>query len=317
MSKCIVTVPKLNKRNAVPSSLADKAGIVGIANKGFAFEGSEIANITNPSLGRWYKDRDNYFYWGGGLNVIEDIIPPSEPDNTAMDNGSVLPVVKRKIEQVINVFETGSAKGNYAAISKHADYTDPDTKTKIVQVTYGRSQTTEFGNLKALIQDYVNDKGEYASQLQPYLNRIGFKPSLATDAIFCQALINAGANDPIMKKSQDDFFDSKYYGPAYSWFLINGFALPLSLLVIYDSYIHSGSILAFLRKKFATSVPSHGGEEKEWLANYVNARYNWLANHSSDLLRKTVYRPQCFKDQIKNNNWGLSQPINAHGVIIS
>lgn len=296
--------------------MTDKAGIVGTVNRGFTFEGSEIPNIIDPSLGRWYKDRDNYFYWGGGLNVIEDQTPAPEPDNTAMDNSSVLPAVKRKIEQVINVFETGSAKGDYSAISKYADYTDPDTKTRIVQVTYGRSQTTEFGNLKALILDYVNDGGVYANQFQPYVNRIGFKPSLATDAVFCKALVDAGTSDPIMKKCQDDFFDSKYYNPAHSWFLINGFTMPLSLLVIYDSYIHSGSILSFLRKKFATAVPSHGGDEKEWISNYVSARHTWLANHSNELLRKTVYRTQCFKDQILINNWDLSQPINAHGVTI-
>src|SRR6185436_13257053 len=114
-------------------------------------------------------------------------------------------------------FETGSAEGNYATLVKLKDYNDPETKKPIVQITYGRSQTTEFGHLKALIQDYIDKHGTSAHILNPYLNKIGKKPSLATDEIFCNALKNAGKHDPIMKACQDGLFESKYYQPAFSW----------------------------------------------------------------------------------------------------
>ncbi len=317
MTKCVVTATKLNKRNAVPHSLSDKAGIVGVVNKGFAFEATEVPGINDPLLGKWFKDRDNYFYWGGALSIVEEEEPEQEPDTTPLDNLAILPAIKRKIEQVINIFETGSAAGNYAAISRYADHTDPATGNKIVQVTYGRSQTTEFGNLKALLEDYIADGGAFAAQLQPYMARIGKKPSLATDATFCQALIDAGKKDPIMKASQDSFFDAKYYQPAFSWFSVNGFKQPLSMLVIYDSFIHSGSIPSFLRKRFPTRVPVAGGSEQEWITNYVNTRHDWLANHTNALLQKTAYRTQCFKDQLKSGNWQLAGTINAHGVVIT
>lgn len=318
MSRCIVTAPKLNKRKSVPATLSDKSNIAGTVAKGFTFDADEIIGVRDANLGKWYRDRDSFYYWGGGIAVLEEhIVNDGLVDNTVMDNISITPIIKRKIEQVINVFETGSAVGDYAALVKYPDYSDPETKTRIVQITFGRSQTTEFGNLRALVEDYIASNGTYADKLMPYISRIGKKPSLATDTVFCQALKNAGATDPLMKISQDRLFDIKYYQPAHSWFAVNGFSMPLSLLVIYDSFIHSGSVLAFLRKRFASVVPASGGNEQEWISNYVDARHDWLANHSSDLLRKTIYRTSCFKAQIKNDNWDLSKIIDAHGRNIS
>jgi len=321
MLQLIVTSARLNKRRFIPASLPDPTSISGTVNKGFTFLGEEIKTLPNPALGTWYKDRDNNFYWGGGLTVISEIPEDNDeeistPDNTLMEHSAITPVVKKKIEQVVNAFETGSATGKYDVLVKYRDYADPETKTTIVQVTFGRSQTTEFGHLKALVHDYINSKGKNADQLLPYLDRIGRKPSLATDEAFCAALKDAGKNDPVMKSCQDQLFEIKYYQPAYNWFSVNGFTLPLSMLVIYDSTIHSGSIPRFLRKRFPTVVPASGGYEKEWIANYVDAREKWLATHSNPLLHPTVYRTHCFKKQIEQNNWDLAQSVIANGVTI-
>ena len=223
---------------------------------------------------------------------------------------------KRKIIQVINVFETGTITGNYSNISIYAD--GPVINgSRIKQITYGRSQTTEYGVLKILIEQYIANNGQYSGQLQPYVNKIGKQPSLCTDSLFKSLLKNAGQNDPVMKSTQDTFFDQIYYQPAFKWFTSMKFTLPLSLLVIYDSFIHSGTILAFLRQRFPESVPVNGGDEKKWITQYVNARHDWLAHHSNKILRNTVYRPICFEKAIAQNNWDLALPINANGTIIS
>jgi chitosanase len=313
-----VKVKRLNKRKRVPKSLPDASGIVGVVLEGFTFQGEEVSSASDSSDEKWYKDRDDNFYWGGGITVEEVIIPePEEPDNIILEESpTITPVTKRKIEQVINAFETGSAEGNYATLVKLKDHKDPATNTTIVQVTYGRSQTTEFGHLKALVQDYVDSHGQFAGDLKPYLNRIGKKPGLATDDVFCTALKKAGKNDPIMRDCQDRLFESKYYQPAMSWFLQQGFRHPLSMLVIYDSKIHSGGMLAFLRRRFSTVPPIKGGNEMEWIANYVKVRDEWLASHSNPLLRNTIYRTNCFKEQLSQHNWDLSQSIRANGVMI-
>ncbi len=70
MSQLQVIVKRLNKRTAIPSSFADK-NIIGAVQQGYSFEGNEIKDIPDPSLGKWYEDRDGYYYWGGGLIVLD------------------------------------------------------------------------------------------------------------------------------------------------------------------------------------------------------------------------------------------------------
>ncbi|WP_310559704.1 chitosanase [Flavobacterium sp.] len=220
-----------------------------------------------------------------------------------------------KISQTVNVFETGSINGKYDAISIYAD--GPIIGgNRIKQITYGRSQTTEYGVLKILVQQYIANNGLYANAMKPYVAKIGKQPSLCTDAVFKNALKNAGKLDPIMRTTQDSFFDQLYYQPAFTWFSSMMFTQPLSLLVIYDSYIHSGSILPFLRNKFPASVPKNGGDEKTWIKQYVAVRDEWLRFHSNTVLRNTVYRTECFQDAINKNNWDLSQTINANGTMV-
>jgi chitosanase len=228
----------------------------------------------------------------------------------------ISPPIKNKIEDIVNVFESGSINGNYGTLVKFKDYTDPLTHTNLVQITFGRSQTTEFGNLKGLLKMYVESNGQYAHELENYINRVGKKPSLSTDKVFCDTLIKAGKNDPVMKTCQDDFFDSYYFLPAYSWFHQMGFTLPLSMLVIYDSEIHSGGVPDFLRKRFPEKPPVKGGDEKTWIKQYVDVRHQWLKTHSKKILQGTVYRTQCFKTQIQNDNWYLTGVVRANGINI-
>lgn len=219
---------------------------------------------------------------------------------------------KLKIERVVNVFETGTPAGHYGQVTLL-----DDGPGNIRQVTYGRSQTTEFGNLKELIQAYIQNNGTFASQFAAYVNKIGQQPSLASDANFISLLKNSAAQDPIMKSTQDSFFDKRYYQPAFTWFTDNGFTQALSLLVIYDSYIHSGSIRSDIRNTFPESPPAKGGDEKVWITKYVDAREHWLSTRSNPIVQATVYRTQCFRQQIAHNNWDLSQVVNANGTNVN
>lgn len=221
---------------------------------------------------------------------------------------------KDKILKVLNVFETGSTQGKYDNISIYKDGTV--NGQKVYQITYGRSQTTEYGNLKRLIELYITRNGIFAGAFKPYVNKIGKVPSLRTDVAFKKLLKQAANEDLIMRTTQDEFFDMYYYQPAFNWFAGQKFTTALSLLVIYDSYIHSGSIPDFLRKKFAERTPFNGGNEQTWIKQYVDVRHKWLSEHSNTILQKTIYRTNCFKNQIKNNNWDLAKDINANGIIV-
>jgi chitosanase len=216
---------------------------------------------------------------------------------------------KRICEQVINVFETGKSEGDYGALVIFAD-----GPHDIHQITYGRSQTTEYGNLDKLVRMYVDANGTFSEELRPFIGQIGVTP-LEDNKEFKQLLRDAGRKDPVMQRMQDDFFDQRYFEPAMRWADANEFVLPLSAMVIYDSFIHSGSILDFLRKRFPEAPPAKGGNEKTWIQQYVDVRQNWLATHPRKIVQNTVYRTQCFKGEIARDNWDLSQvPINANGV---
>lgn len=215
---------------------------------------------------------------------------------------------KSKILQVVNVFETGSKQGKYDTLVVYAD-----GKNNSKQITYGRSQTTEQGNLKALLQLYVAKKGKFANEFKPYILDLGKKP-LWDNTKFKNLLRKSAREDEVMKLSQDEFFDTLYYQPALHFFEKNKFAQALSLLVIYDSFIHSGSVPAFLRERFPENIPVNGGDEKKWIKQYVDIRHSWLEFHKRTILRKTIYRTQCFKNQIKSDNWNLSKEIIANSV---
>jgi len=218
--------------------------------------------------------------------------------------------IKNKIQKIVNVFESGTPDGDYGCVSLY-----DDGPNQIKQITYGKSQTTEWGNLSSLLQLYVKNNGKYALDILKYSDSVG-RVSLVTNKDFI-TLLKLASTDPIMHQTQDLFFDKHYWEPAEAWFNKNGFKLNLSMLVIYDSHIHSGSILKFLRDKFSEKVPANGGEEENWIFDYCKARFIWLNNHSNPILRKTVYRVDNFLTAIAEENWDLSKTFIANGTKIS
>lgn len=222
------------------------------------------------------------------------------------------PGQRRICERVINVFETGTIGGRYGAISIF-----PDGPHQIRQITYGRAQTTEYGNLRELVEMYANAGGTFSAALAPYVAKIKNEP-LVDNNTFKSLLRRAGNEDPVMAQTQDVFFDRRYFQPAMKWATEHGFTKPLSMLVIYDSFVHSGGILGFLRARFAERVPSEGGNEKKWIHDYVEVRHNWLRTHSNPVLRPTIYRTRDLMREIQRNNWDLSKlPISANGTSVT
>lgn len=221
-------------------------------------------------------------------------------------------IPKSLIIRIINQFETGTPDGSYDKLT-----IQDDGINGTFQITYGRSQTTEQGNLRYLLEMYVEAEGAYSNDILPYLERVG-RESLVTDGEFHELLVAAGREDPVMRDTQDRFFDTFYWQPANAWCQAHGIQTALGHLVVYDSQVHSGGIPLFLRKRFTARPPSKGGDEKRWLWAYVEARHQWLKYHKRPLLRACVYRTQCFMDEMSRSNWDLLQrPIVANGREIS
>lgn len=215
--------------------------------------------------------------------------------------------IKKKIQTIVNVFETSSLKPRYDIL-----IVANDGPGKSRQISFGKQQCTESGNLKALVQSYCNRKdSRYGHELQNYLQFIGkHDHPLADNQQFKQLLKYAGT-DHVMHEVQDAFFDQYYWRPALNFFSINLFTLPLSMAIIYDSYIHSGGIPVWLRDDFKEPTPLRNGDEKKWISDYVNARDYWLEHHSNKILRNTDYRTDCWQECIKDDNWYLLKPVTV------
>jgi chitosanase len=216
------------------------------------------------------------------------------------------------IRRVLSVAETGQAVWDPAAVYIYGDGNDGRK-----QCTLSIGFTADGGNLRKVLERYVALDGSYSDRLVPHIALLKAGDP-GTDSAFVSLLKEIGKKDPLMMSIQEEMFDKLYLGPAFAWASKYGFGLPLSYLVIADSFLHSGSMLDFLMNRFAEKKPSDGGDSKVWITAYTHTRKDWLANHSNTILRNTVYRCNCFLAQIDRNNWSLEQtPIVMHGIEVA
>ena len=191
----------------------------------------------------------------------------------------------------------------YAAVMHYHDGTWGGQRVDQYTLSIGFTETG--GNLKKVLQKYIDNGGALAAQFTPYMLKLGHE-LIGRDKNF-EDLLKRAAIEPAMQQAQQDGYAEYYLGPTFAWGKTHGFALPLSYLVLADSFLHSGSIQDFLRARFAEKTPDQGGSEKEWIKQYSQARHNWLANHSQQLLRNTAFRPQSWLNLIAQDNWNLDK----------
>ncbi len=220
---------------------------------------------------------------------------------------SITELQKKAAQAVVNIFETGTAVGDYGKVTVLPGDTG--------HLTYGRAQTTlASGNLYLLIKRYVGAAGAaFGRHLENYLSRLDdVDVSLDFDTKF-KDLLHAAGGDPVMQKVQDLFFDEAYWAPSVSAAATLGLSLPLSLAVVYDSHIHGSWRFIKGRTLERRGTPGDLGE-KAWIKAYVSERRDWLAGHRNALLQKTVYRMDTVLALMEAGNWTLELPFMARGV---
>jgi chitosanase len=207
---------------------------------------------------------------------------------------------------IVNVFETGRILGNYSAVAV--------LKGDSGHLSYGRSQAAlGSGILFQLLDGYCQKQSaKYAAQLQPYLPRFkNMDFTLDGDNALKTLLKLAASDDPVMRLTQDQFFDSRYLAPACGDAAALGVVEPLGAAVIYDSRIQGGWSLL---KKRIGPVTSRGS--KDWAQRYIALRKEWL-NSLAPPLPSTVYRMDAFDSLMKLGNWSLDLPVTVHNVAIT
>jgi chitosanase len=220
-------------------------------------------------------------------------------------------IQKRVAQAIVNIFETGSAVGDYSNVTVVAG--DPG------HLTYGRSQTTlASGNLFLLLQEYVDTlNAEFADSIRPFLPRVEARDLSLDNNGNLRSLLRQAGNDPVMREVQDGFFDRVYWVPAVTASDGLGITSALGTCVVYDSTVHGSFRLIRDRAISAVgTIGTSGVTERDWVPRYVAIRREWLANHQNALLRRTVYRMDALRRIIDASNWDLSLPLTVRGVSI-
>lgn len=217
---------------------------------------------------------------------------------------------KQAAQSILNIFETGVVRGDYGKVT----VIQGDTG----HLTFGRSQTTlGSGNLFLLLEQYCSNHGaRFAERLQPYLAPMQARDiALDTDRIL-HNILRATADDPVMRDTQDLFFDRVYWQPAALAAEKMSIHSPLGISLVYDGYVHgSWGRIRERTNQQAGSLTQLG--EQKWLQAYVRERRAWLAGHPRADLRATVYRMEAFQRLIDLDCWGLELPLVVRGVEIS
>ena len=212
------------------------------------------------------------------------------------------------IRRVLSVAETDSPEWDPGQTYVYPDGTDGRK-----QATVSIGFTADGGNLRKMLEMYIYELGAFGTAFIPWVTALKAGDP-CTEKEF-RDLVRSAANDPKFAKIQQQAFDDLYLGPAFVWGKDHGFALPLSYLVIADSFLHSGSISSSLRNKFPEKVPGDGGDEKAWTKAYLKVRRDWLANHSRQILHATVYRCDCYLKEVDKDNWQLAEePLVMNGT---
>jgi chitosanase len=217
---------------------------------------------------------------------------------------------KSTAQAIVNIFETGSIRGNYADVTLLPGDSG--------QLTYGRSQTTlASGNLYLLIQDYcARSDGALSAALKPYLAQIEARDSALNSDMTFRGLLKDAGSDPVMQDVQDAFFDQVYWDPAMRSADALGAQSALGAAIVYDSTVHGSWALVrdMTRKQFG-ELKQIG--EVQWMSDYVETRRQWLATYPNPLLHKTVYRMDAFRQIINASNWKLGLAVVVRGLTIT
>jgi chitosanase len=207
---------------------------------------------------------------------------------------------------IVNVFETGRVLGKYAAIGV--------LKGDSGHLSYGRSQAAlGSGVLFDLLDAYCQKPAATcADALRVFLPRVKNRDvTLDRNQDFRNLLVRAATEDPVMRLTQDQFFDSRYLAPACRAADALGIGEPLGITVIYDSLIQGG--WGLLKQKVG-AVTTRGS--RDWVQRYIDARRTWLGSLKAPL-PSTVYRMDAFASLIQSDKWNLELPMAVHNVNIT
>lgn len=239
-----------------------------------------------------------------------DFEAPALPGPADAPTSPLTPTQARTAQAIVNLFETGQVLGDYGQVTVLSG--DPG------RLSYGRSQTTiGSGNLQKLLQRYARNPGaRFGHRLERWRGTLDQSAASLDHDQQLHNLLRACADDPVMRETQDAFFDEHYWQPAVRAALGLGLRSPLATAVVYDGHVHGSWKLLRDQTTQAAGQPQLIGE-RAWIGAYVERRRQWLAQHRLSILHGTVYRMDAFKRLIALGQWGLGLPLVVRQAEIS
>lgn len=209
--------------------------------------------------------------------------------------------------RIVSIFETGKKQGDSAAVAVLPDGAG---------ISYGMHQATHrSGSLYAICQRYIQNGGEQREALSIFLPKLESRDAATIQQMAgseeLKKLLREIGQSATMRTAQEQVFDELYMIPAARACARKGWSLPLSLAVVYDSFIQGGFVAVMASYKAATTA-----SEKDAVLGYIVARRKWLAGSKLPIVRKTVYRPDTFKQLASDGNWALDTPMKIQGQVI-
>lgn len=128
----------LNQRLAPVNDTADKSTVITTVNKGFIFEST---GSTVNNLGVWYRDKNNFWYWGAGVEKIAGNTVDKTSEHTFPLQVDNLLFTKLQIDKIWNEGEFGEL-ANVAILDSGISY-------KIADLTGALGHNIEEGFLNA------------------------------------------------------------------------------------------------------------------------------------------------------------------------
>lgn len=234
------------------------------------------------------------------------------------------PVQRAAINAVMSIFETGRLPSPDA-------YATATVLPDGAGISYGIHQSTDKSDiLDEIMKQYATASGKFSAEVAGFLPDViaDFSTTLGAGHPRVQALIallrRAGAEDPIMRTTQDNVFRAKLWEPTQAICQGAGLTCALSWLVVYDTVCQSGaSRVATHRNDFPQLPPAKGGDEHAWTRAYIGTRLHWIREFISQrgpehtkLVRATDYRAMALDVLADEGRWTLVPPFRVKGVTV-
>jgi chitosanase len=185
-------------------------------------------------------------------------------------------------------------------------------------LSFGRSQLSlGSGNLAKLIDAYCKNPGaRFGARLSPFLRDLSDRNTSLDSNTKLHNLLRATADDPVMRDTQDSYFDRGFWQQAAQEAARRDIRSALGVATVYDSWVQGAWSL--MRDR---TVDNHGSVaslgEQAWIAAYLATRRQWLDENPNPILRKTVYRMDALGALARQAQWSLNLPLLVRDQEIS